>query len=86
MAARWGAGDEILAACNMEFFSTNTLDEVKYSDTVVYLVSSVYLCCMGMSRVLGMMRWKSDTWILPLSRTIMAWLIISSRVENTDYI
>uniref|UniRef100_A0A673XI42 PPARG related coactivator 1 n=1 Tax=Salmo trutta TaxID=8032 RepID=A0A673XI42_SALTR len=28
MAARWGAGDEILAACNMEFFSTNTLDEV----------------------------------------------------------
>ncbi|KAK6328918.1 hypothetical protein J4Q44_G00008960 [Coregonus suidteri] len=28
MAARWGAGEEILAACNMEFFSTNTLDEV----------------------------------------------------------
>ena len=31
MAARWGAGEEILSACNMEFFSTNTLDEVKYT-------------------------------------------------------
>ncbi|XP_062319120.1 peroxisome proliferator-activated receptor gamma coactivator-related protein 1 isoform X1 [Osmerus eperlanus] len=27
MAARWGAGEEIISACNMEFFSTNTLDE-----------------------------------------------------------
>ncbi|KAK6293384.1 hypothetical protein J4Q44_G00357100 [Coregonus suidteri] len=27
MAARWGAGEELLTACNMEFFSTNTLDE-----------------------------------------------------------
>ncbi|XP_029926138.1 peroxisome proliferator-activated receptor gamma coactivator-related protein 1 [Myripristis murdjan] len=27
MAARWGAGEEILTACNMDFFSTDTLDE-----------------------------------------------------------
>ncbi|XP_020336993.1 peroxisome proliferator-activated receptor gamma coactivator-related protein 1 isoform X1 [Oncorhynchus kisutch] len=27
MAARWGAGEATLTACNMDFFSTNTLDE-----------------------------------------------------------
>ncbi|XP_008280619.1 peroxisome proliferator-activated receptor gamma coactivator-related protein 1 [Stegastes partitus] len=27
MAARWGAGEEILTACNMEFFAMDTLDE-----------------------------------------------------------
>uniref|UniRef100_UPI003AACEBF1 uncharacterized protein pprc1 isoform X1 n=1 Tax=Centroberyx gerrardi TaxID=166262 RepID=UPI003AACEBF1 len=27
MAARWGAGEEILTACNMDFFCTDTLDE-----------------------------------------------------------
>ncbi|XP_055757804.1 peroxisome proliferator-activated receptor gamma coactivator-related protein 1-like [Salvelinus fontinalis] len=27
MAARWGAGEAMLTACNMDFFSTNTLDE-----------------------------------------------------------
>ncbi|XP_014009808.2 peroxisome proliferator-activated receptor gamma coactivator-related protein 1 [Salmo salar] len=27
MAARWGAGETMLTACNMDFFATNTLDE-----------------------------------------------------------
>ncbi|KAG7236375.1 hypothetical protein INR49_001072 [Caranx melampygus] len=32
MAARWGAGEETLTACNMEFFPMDTLDETKGLD------------------------------------------------------
>ena len=28
MAARWGAGEEILTACNLDYFATDTLNEV----------------------------------------------------------
>ncbi|KAK0135618.1 Peroxisome proliferator-activated receptor gamma coactivator-related protein 1 [Merluccius polli] len=32
MAARWGAGEEILTACNLDLFATDTLNEVKGLD------------------------------------------------------
>lgn len=30
MAARWGAGEDSLTACNMDFLHLDTLDGVKY--------------------------------------------------------
>lgn len=30
MAARWGAGEDTLTTCNMEYFSMDTLDEVTH--------------------------------------------------------
>lgn len=30
MAARWGAGEDTLTACSMDFFQLETLDGVKY--------------------------------------------------------
>lgn len=30
MAARWGAGEDTLNACNMDFLQLDTLDAVKY--------------------------------------------------------
>lgn len=35
MAARWGAGEETLTACNMDFFPMDTLDEVR-NTSVLY--------------------------------------------------
>lgn len=53
MAARWGAGETMLTACNMDFFATNTLDEVKYNDLTlkcfIFGIMRVFLLYVNVS-------------------------------------
>lgn len=91
MAARWGAGEAMLTACNMDFFSTNTLDEVKYNDLTLmcflFGITRVFLLYVNVSCAGNNALGKSDTWIKSLlHRRIMAWLLADGKVTTKVYL
>lgn len=62
MAARWGAGEETLTVCNMDFFPMETLDEVMNTSVLYPLAfnatvgSCVCVCGSGEEGVVCMSR------------------------------
>lgn len=72
MAARWGAGEDTLTACNMDFHQLDTLDGVMYMcHYIVRLVLSLLLVFLVFVEPEGSVlcscaetaHGKSDTWM-----------------------
>lgn len=77
MAARWGAGEETLTACNMDFFPMDTLDEVynlfRIPPSFTYCTGSLFCVRLVTQDGAGCVSvcvcesytcaWKSDTWM-----------------------